>query len=626
MSAFSWTSRLKLPFLTRNTSGPFLYPGEEIRPTKRPDRNTHMMLDGAVKRSVETGRTRMVVVGGLFLMADSVIGLRLFQVMILKSGDDPIAAARPFDTTIKFARGDITDRNGLVIATNLPTVDLFADATQVHDADETADKLLSILPQLKHDDLVAKLSSGKKFVTIERNLTPIEQANVNAEGLPGIDFAPSERRTYLQGGMLAQVLGATDTDNNGVAGLEREFDQKLKNGEPLQLTLDLRVQNALRQHLADGIARFQAKAGAGIVMNAKTAEIIAMVSLPDYDPRDIGQADPNARFNRATLGVYEMGSTFKLFNTAMALDSGKVHLTDSFDASRPLQMAGFTIHDDEPVDHAWTVPEILVHSSNIGSARMALEVGAGHQREFLKTLGLLKRPELELPEMGAPMVPVQWGDLAAMTISFGHGIAVSPVALAQGVAAVVNGGLLRQATLVVGTQREATQVISPKTSDTMRQLMRLVVTDGTAKNANVPGYLIGGKTGTANMVEGHGYAQHRVRTTFTAAFPLDDPTYVLVIVMDEPQPSKATFGFITSGWNAAPTAATIIANIAPLLGVTPRSPQAEAAFTAHVPGWFGNGKKGPDPQAGGSNRLLSISHQPAPKAPTDTAGGDYEAE
>lgn len=621
-------------FSLRKSAGLFLYPGEEIRPTRRPDRNTHMMLDGQVKRSVETGRTRMVVVAGLFLMAYSVIALRLFQVMILKSEDDPAAASRPFDTQVKFSRGDILDRNGLALATDLPTVDLFADATLVSNPDEAADKLISVLPHLKHDDLVAKLTSGKKFVYLDRNLTPEEQANVNDEGIPGLDFMPSERRVYLQGSMLAQLIGATDTDNNGVAGLEREFDQKLKSGENVETTIDLRVQNALRDRLSEGMARFQAKGAAGVVLNARTAEVLALVSLPDYDPLDIGHADPNARFNRATLGVYEMGSTFKLFNTAMALDSGKVHLTDSFDATHPLQAAKFVIHDDEPLDRYLTVPEIMVHSSNIGSARMALLMGTDRQRQFLGSMGILQRPQLELPEVGAPMVPAQWGDVATMTISFGHGIAVSPIALAQGVCAIVNGGQLRQATLVAGTVRQPSQVISPQTSLLMRKLMRLVVTDGTAKNGNVPGYMVGAKTGTANMVQGHGYAQHRVRTTFAAAFPIDDPQYVLVIVMDEPQPSKATFGFITSGWNAAPTAANIISSIAPLLGVTPRSPTQEAAFTASVPGWNpdaqkkkGGGSRNPDPEAGGPNRVLSVSNpKPSEPDPSSIDGGDDATE
>lgn len=576
---------VRLPRL--RAAAPFTYPGQELKPLpRRAAGQPEALPEGEVRRSVETGRTRLLVTAGLFAMAFLAIGGRLVDIMVLKAQPEPPSQARAAATeTYATGRAEIVDRNGFVLATNLPTVDLYADAARVVEVtspERAADDLLTVLPHLDRADLIERLKSGKRFVYLERNLTPRQKAMVNARGIPGVYFMDSERRVYPQGPLVSHVLGATDPDNNGTAGVEAQFDERLKTSpDPLRLSLDLRVQSAVHESLTQAMDHFQAKGAAGVVMDVKTGETLAMVSLPDYQPERFGAADKDARFNRATLGVFEMGSTFKLLNTALALDSGVVRLDDTYDTTKPLRVARFTIRDTHPEDYWMNVPEILIHSSNIGSARMAMAVGSERQRAFMADLGMLQPPTVELPEVGAPLYPSHWREINTMTISYGHGIAVTPVNLATAVSATVNGGVLHPATLLARPDDapvEGKRVLKQETSLLMRKLMRLVVTEGTAGKADVPGYIVGGKTGTAEKVAAAGgYDRRRLRTTFTAVFPMDDPRYIVVTVLDEPQPLKSTFGFATAGWNAAPTAGSIVRSVAPLLGVFPR-PQAEAAF------------------------------------------------
>ncbi|GAB3449938.1 peptidoglycan D,D-transpeptidase FtsI family protein [Insolitispirillum peregrinum] len=551
----------------------FLYPGQELRPHTRGRRKApDVMVDEPTRLALEVGRTRMMVAASLFAMVYLAIGIRLFDLMVLKSTDrrPPVSqsATVPLDTK----RAEIVDRNGLVLATNLPTVNLYADSTKILNAEEATTKLLALMPDLNREEVLSKLMSGRRFIYLERNLSPRLQAAINAQGIPGIYFEDSERRIYPHGHMVSHVLGATDPDNGGIAGIERSFDQRLKDDQqPLRLSLDLRVQAVVRDTLLAAITDFQAIGGVGLVMDANNGQVIALVSLPDYDPAEFGNSPADSQFNRATLGVYEMGSTFKLLNTAMALDSGQIRVADTFDTSRPLKISRFTISDDHPIPRPQNVAEILVHSSNIGSARMAMALGSDHQREFLGRMGMLSAPPIELPEISPPLIPAQWREIAMMTISFGHGIAVTSVNLATAVSALVNGGRLYKPTLLLDTPQDAKQVIAPQTSMLMRYLMRLVVSEGTGKKADVPGYLIGGKTGSAEKVSRYGgYDTHNLRTTFAAAFPLDDPRYVVLTVLDEPKGLKSTYGFATAGWNAAPTTGKIISQIAPLLGVFPR--------------------------------------------------------
>lgn len=558
--------------LLKKDAGPFLYPGEEIRPSRRSSR---VSLHGTQKRHVETGRTRLVVAAGLFACAFSLVGFRLVDLMILKGGEPPVTTARRAATAeFDEGRANIVDRNGVLLATNLPTVNLYAHPYKVDDPATAARRIVEVLPDLSFDDVHRKLASGSKFVYLDRNLTPREKLQINALGIVGVDFEDAERRVYPQGALASHVVGATDLDNNGIAGLEASLNDTLAaGGDPVRLSLDVRVQHAVREELAYAMAKFRAVGATGIILDSYTGELVSMVSLPDYDPEHIGDATEDQRFNRATLGVYEMGSTFKLFNTAMALDSGRIGIADQYDVENPIRVARFTIRDYHQEHGTMSVADILVTSSNIGSVRMALDLGTEAQQKFLDKLGLMEPASLELPETGKPLIPKPWREVNTMTISFGHGMAVTPVQMARATAAMVNGGALMPVTLLKRNPNEippGRAVISPQTSQRMRELMRMVVTDGTAGKSDVPGYRVGGKTGTADKVSAAGgYARRAVRTSFAGAFPMDNPRYVILVVLDEPQSTKETYGFITSGWNAAPTAGRIVARIAPTLGVFP---------------------------------------------------------
>ncbi|MDX2222045.1 MAG: penicillin-binding protein 2 [Rhodospirillaceae bacterium] len=553
---------------------PFLYPGEEIKPSRSPKLHLH----GIAKHALDVGHMRLWVTASLFGLAFALIGVRLVELMVVgtpQSATVARAAGAP-GTQAHPSRGraEIVDRNGVLIATNLPTVNLFADAAKVLDPKLTADRLTAALPDLKYDEVLQKVSSGQRFVYLRRHLTPVEQVAVNRLGLPGIEFEQAERRTYPQGALFAHIVGATDPDNRGNAGIERTFDELLRTDPaPFALSLDIRVQHAVRDALAAGIARFRAEAGSAVVIDAVTGELISMVSLPDFDPKSVGAASDDARFNRATLGLYEMGSTFKLFTVAMGLDSGAAGLTSRYDARTPIKIGRFTINDFHPQTRWLSVPEVIVHSSNIAAAKMALDVGGEYQKAFLRKLGLLSPLSLELPEVGTPQYPATWRDINTITIAYGHGISVTPVHMATAISALVNGGTLSPPTVLrrnPGAAPDGRRVIARTTSDAVRAMMRLNVIEGSGKQADVKGYLVGGKTGSAEKVTRRGgYAKNSLRTSFVAAFPIDAPRYVVLVILDEPKGIKETYNFATAGWNAAPTAGAVIGRIAPLLGVYP---------------------------------------------------------
>jgi cell division protein FtsI (penicillin-binding protein 3) len=355
--------------------------------------------------------------------------------------------------------------------------------------------------------------------------------------------------------------------------MERGLDEVLRDRHgPAALSIDVRLQYILHDEIARQVADFHAVGGMGVIMDVNTGEVLALVSLPDFDPNNLSTATPEATFNRVTLGIYEMGSTFKIFNTAMALDTHTATLASSYDATQPLHIGRFTIHDDHPQRRWLTVPEIFEYSSNIGSARMAVEAGTDRQREFLGRLGLLKAPAFELPEIGAPLVPSPWHEVNTMTVAFGHGISVSPLQMATAVSAVVNGGVLHRATLIkhpAGYAPLGRQVLSAQTSDVMRRLLRLVVEHGTGKLANAPGYLVGGKTGTAEKVSGAHYDRKQLLSSFIGAFPITDPRYLVMISIDEPHGNKQSAGFATGGWAAAPGVSRVVQRMAPLMGIQP---------------------------------------------------------
>lgn len=524
------------------------------------------------KNPIEVGHTRLIVTGVMFGLAFVVIAGRLVDVTMISGAYEKrmVRTAQPISTE----RADIVDRNGLLVATSIATSSVFADPRKILDPADAAKKIARVLPDVNEGVIRDRLASGKSFVYIRRNLTPRQQFEVNRLGIPGISFQREDKRVYPQGPVLSQVLGFADVDNHGLSGIEKFFDDRLRNNEePLQLSIDMRVQHAMRQELIAGVAKFKAIGAAGIVMDLATNELLAMVSLPDFDPNEPGTAPEETRFNRATLGVYEMGSTFKIFNTAMALDNGVISLSSAYPVGSPIHIGRFTIKDDHPMPGSLNVPDIFKYSSNIGSVKIALDSGIPMQRAFLSKLGLTQTAKIELPEIGHPQIPVPWRQVNLMTIAFGHGMAVSPLQLVTAVSAVANGGVFVTPTLVKRPEGQAiqgTRVMSSRTSDIMRRLMRLVVMEGTGKNAAVPGYVIGGKTGTAEKIGARGgYNRKANVTSFVGAFPMNNPRYAVLVTLDEPQPLKETYGFATSGWNATPVAGKVVARIGPLLGLPP---------------------------------------------------------
>jgi cell division protein FtsI (penicillin-binding protein 3) len=538
------------------------------RPELGPDQRERLAL--------ETARNRIFITGTMFIIGFCWITYGLVDASVLRQGNEPAVASGTDTRELKTERADIVDRKGILLATDLPTNSLYADARVVKDPVESTDLLLTVLPDLDRDTLIRHLSSRKAFVWLRRNLTPEQQYDVNSLGIPGLNFQREERRVYPHGRLLSHVLGFTDIDNNGIAGAEREFDNELRiNNGPLELSLDTRVQYALEEEVESAMETYSAVGAAGLVMDAYTGEVVAMTSLPNFDPHRPGQAPADARFNRSTLGVYEMGSVFKLFNTAIALETGTSTLNSVYDATEPLAIGGFRIRDYHAENRWLTLPEILVHSSNIGSARMAMAFGGENQRKYLKKLGMLDKPQIELPEVGGPLVPNPWREINTMTISFGHGLAVTPLQVVSGISTLVNGGIRRPATILKQDGAPAGErVFSQKTSDLMRRLMRLVVTDGSGKKAEVAGYFLGGKTGTSEKLVNGRYVKNARMSTFVAAFPMQDPKYVVLVTLDEPKGTKETYGFATAGWVSAPAVGKVVTRIAPLLGIEPANAKA----------------------------------------------------
>jgi cell division protein FtsI (penicillin-binding protein 3) len=401
---------------------------------------------------------------------------------------------------------------------------------------------------------------------------------VIAEGLPGIGARKDRRRVYPHGALAAHITGYADIDNHGIAGIERQFDGRLKRGDRITLSIDLRVQHVLREELTAAVKRHHAIGAMGTVLDVRTGEVVALVSLPEFDPHDPGRASEEGRFNRVTLGTYEMGSTFKILNTAMALDSGIATLDKVYDARFPLKYGKFTINDYHGRGRALTVTEIFQYSSNIGSAKMAMEAGTPRQRAFMGRAGMLKPVSIELPEVGAPLYPRDWKPLNTITISYGHGLSVTPLHLASAVAGIVNDGKRAPVTLLKRDSKEAVPyipVVNEKTSADMRKLMRLVVEKGTGKRAEAPGYFVGGKTGTADKSAGKkGYRRNTRISSFVAAFPMNAPRYVVLVMVDEPK-ATAEAPEATGGVVAAPVVREVVLKAAPLLGVLPAENTSE---------------------------------------------------
>ncbi len=534
--------------------------------------------------SVSEGRIRIRIGAFIFMFVLLLVVLRLAEVSLF--GDKRGGNLLPKEITT--TRADITDRNGEVLATTLSSYSLYAEPRKVWNVEETAQKLISVRPELDINVLRERLSTERSFVWIERGLTPKERQSVFALGLPGLAFRQEPKRVYPRANLASHVVGFTDVDLNGSAGSERAFNMKLseKNAPATALSLDMRVQYAVADELQKGMEKFEALSNAGVVLNLKTGEIISMVSLPNFDPNDPGATLPETRFNHASMSTYDLGSVFKPLTMAMALEDGVSTLTEEYPVQKPFKVRHKFIRDDHPSKVPLAMPEILAESSNRGTAMLALKVGGEQQRKYLKKLGVMDRVPFELSESAKPQIQDRWIDLTTVTVSYGHGIAITPLSLAAAIGATLNDGLYVTPTLIkrdaahpISTRR----VFSSETSKTTRDMMRYVATHGTGKRARVKGYGVMGKTGTAEKPSNGGYDEKRLVTSFVAAFPYEDPTYVVMITYDEPKAVEGTYGWATAGWNAAPTAGAVIERIAPMLGVKRKiDPIAMSPFGSEV--------------------------------------------
>ena len=536
-----------------------------------------------VDRSVKA-RARVGFAMLAFAAIYAVIGGRL--IMFAAVGDSHSARRAAAQDAIATARPDIVDRNGEVLATDVKAPSLFGEPRRIIDKDEAIELLTATLPDLDTSEVRDRLSSKKGFVWLKREITPLQQQEIHRLGVPGIGFLRENKRVYPTGAEVAHLIGLVNIDNQGIAGMEKWLDS---NGladlhragfatdrlqRPVELSIDLRVEHALRDELLKAKDKYKAKAASGLVSNVKTGEIVAMVSLPDFDPNNPREAHDPERINRLTTGVYEMGSTFKALTLAMALDSGKATLNTMYDARGALHYGKFAIHDTHPLGRAISLSEVFTFSSNVGAARIALAQGVEAHKAFLRKMGQLDRLRTELPESALPIVPKRWSELNTITIAFGHGLSVAPLQAVMGINAVMNGGYLIPPTFLKRSEEEARalakKVIKSETSEKMRYLMRLNAEIGTAKQADVKGYYIGGKTGTSEKVVNGRYSKKQVLNSFTAIVPADNPQFQVLVMLDEPKALPETKGFITSGWNAVPTGGKVIARIAPLLGIEPR--------------------------------------------------------
>jgi len=538
-------------------------------------------------------RRRLRVVVGLFVLALAILGLRLGD-LALMSVDAATEARAVAGAPASARRADIVDRHGNLLATDYPKTSLFADPAEVLDLQATATRLARLLG-LDRAQLLAKLSAPRRFVWVRRHLTETERIAVLRLGLPGIGFRTEWHRVYPQRELTSHLVGYAGIENQGLAGIEYSFEDRLAGAgaaAPLLLTIDLGVQEVVRSELAHAVERFAATGGTGLVLDAGSGEILGMVSLPDFDPNRYWLAPPKARFNRNTQGTYELGSLFKVFTAAMALDAGVIRMDGGYDATEPLAFGRFQIHDFHAHRRWLSVPEVIAFSSNIGAAKMATELGVEGQRAYLERFGLLGRHPIRLPEVGDPQSPSPWRPINTVTAAYGHGIAVSPLQTADAFARVLCSAPRPPAHLVAeDLPPAAAPVVSAETAAKLRWLMWLTVAEGTGGQAGVPGYLVGGKTGSADKAGAGGYHQGGILSSFIAAFPIHQPRYVVLVTLDEPKGDAATYGFAHGGWTAAPTVGRIIGRIGPLLGLPPEGAIAEPWFrSALVEGEAFNGR------------------------------------
>lgn len=556
-----------------------------------------LRVEGIRQGAIEVARNRLMVVMALFAFGFMTLAGKLILVGVFQADTTAYRQKANANTSLLMARADIIDRNGVILATNLKTPSLALKRSKLRSAPEDlAPKIAAIFPGIDEKQALEILSGKRKHTWIKRNLTPKQVLAVYNIGDPGLVTSDGEKRIYPHGRLLSHVLGSVDIDNKPSSGVEAFFNSQLidptKSEQPLVLSIDVRLQHILNQELSTEKERFFARGAAGIILDVTNGEVLALSSLPDFDPNDTFGPQTGEQMNKVLQGRYELGSGFKTFTIASGLDNNVVDLSDKYDATKPVRIGGFTIHDDHAKNKWLNVPEIFVHSSNIGTLKLAQDIGVDRQKAFFEKLGLFKKTDIEVFEKSKPQLPKQWGPTELATTAYGHGIAVTPLHLADGVAAIVNGGRLNPATLLrkdalhiegaalissdEADDSVAPQVISPETSEVMRNLLHLVVEYGTGRGAKVDGYLIGGKTGTAiktyeekNGVRKPGYNNNAVVSSFISVFPIDKPKYLVFVMLDEPKRIEEEYRLISGGIVAAPIVGKIIGRVGPLMGVEP---------------------------------------------------------
>ncbi|WP_294928199.1 penicillin-binding protein 2 [uncultured Paracoccus sp.] len=544
-------------------------------------------------RARKRAESRLKMTAALFMIAFATVGLRMGA---LASGQPSEPRVQSSGAQIISQRADITDRHGRVLATNLLTHSLYAHPHQMVEPERAAHELARIFPDLDEDRMLRDFTGKRTFLWVRKKISPEQMQAVHDIGEPGLLFGPREMRLYPNGRVASHILGGTRFGQEGVssaevlgmAGVEKAFDSWLRDpandGAPLRLSIDLTIQSAMEEVLANGMSVMNAKGATSILMEVATGEVLAMASLPDFDPNDrprpllTGDPSDSPLFNRAVQGQYELGSTFKIFPVAQAIDQGLVNPATQINTVSPMTIGKYRIRDFYNYGRQMSVADIIVKSSNVGTVRIAQMVGVERQRQFLQDLGFFEATPLEMTEAptGRPLVPQRWPAVTAATVSFGHGLAASPLHLASAYATLANDGIRVRPTLVHGRNRAAGErVISQRAADTSVALLRQVVTNGTARTANVEGYEIAGKTGTADKPRpGGGYYDKKNVTTFASVFPASDPKYVLVVTLDEPTARNVNgVETRTAGTTTVPVAAELIRRIAPLLGLRPQTEQ-----------------------------------------------------
>jgi cell division protein FtsI (penicillin-binding protein 3) len=535
-------------------------------------RPTRVRTAGVRQQILLTAQQRLMILMLLFAAAFLLVSMRLLYFALFDTSSGQHAA-----TAFVPARADIVDRNGVPLARTIDGYSIrVVPSKLLNNRQYLADELYKIFPDTPREELLAKVS-GSRPTYIRRRALPDQVAAVNAIGDVGFDFPREKERLYPQLSLAAHVLGFTNAEGHGVTGVEGAFDQRLidkaTRSEPLALSIDARVQGVLESELSSAVANLEAIGGAGIILDVHTGEVAAMTSLPTFNPNKLTGSDPATRRNAVTYNLYELGSTFKPLTVAAAIDNGVVtSMAKRYDATKPLAIAGFKIRDSHNMGRWLNVPETLIHSSNIVTAQIGDQLGREKMEHMFRDLEFDGRPHIELKERAFPLWPKDWGRITTMTTSYGHGIAVTPLHLASAYAALVNGGIWRPATLMkLGDKAppQGRRVFKASTSARMRQLLRLIVSDGTGKQAEAPGFRVGGKTGSAEKPGVGGYRRHSLVSTFAAAFPMDNPRYVVLVMIDEPKGNAFSSGQRTAGYTAAPVVRKVVTRAGPMLGVFP---------------------------------------------------------